>query len=244
MGRKTWESRVWIWGLALFLITSLLVSPAFTQKKTTEKKIRVDKMKRLLELTAMQVKTISGEGNVVTVTYGKPHKKEIKFWAKQPNKMRVEYTYPPQMKGALVITDGKTLWRYLPALKGAFAMSIEGGDKKSKTLDKELGTIGQLVSRASDVNDFWSKNDLKVLEEGKVGKRKTYVIELIPKEKEAGALQSRQKLWIDKETGLTLKIEFRVLDLVETITFPFSKLKINQNMPESLFVYKGKMIER
>lgn len=194
------------------------------------------KIKRLLEYAATQIKDISGTADITTITYGKPHTKKIKYFAKQPNKMYVEYTSPKEMKGAKIICDGKTIWRYYPSMKKCYSMDLKGpASKKGKTMDKELGMITNLV--ATDIKDFWEKNELVVLGEDKIKGRKTYVIELKPKE-QISNIKSQQKLWIEQNSGLTLKIEFTFLDVKETIVFNYEKF--NSNLPDKLFVYKDK----
>lgn len=218
---------------AMFLLSSMFSYPA----NAVSKKAMANKIKRLLEYTAMKVKTISGEGDIISISYGKKKKKKIRFYAKHPNKMRVEFLYPKQMKGALIVTDGETLWRYIPALKKTFVVKLKNPEqKKSKTLDQELGFISELVS--TDIENFWEQHDLVYLGEDKVGKRPTYVVELILKKPVKKGLKTKQKLWVDKKTGVTLKIEFQVLEVKEIITF--KNIKINQKISDKLFVYKEK----
>jgi outer membrane lipoprotein-sorting protein len=193
------------------------------------------KIKRLLEYAASQIKDVSGTADITTLTYGKERIKKIKYCAKQPNKMYVEYTYPKEMKGAKIICDGKTIWRYYPSLKKWYSLNLKSStSKKGKTIDKELGMIANLV--ATDIKDFWEKNEIIVLGEEKIENKNTYVVELKQKEEINRDLKSQQKLWIEKDTGLTLKIEFTFLDAKETIVFHYEKF--NSGIPDSLFVVK------
>lgn len=194
------------------------------------------KIKRLLEYAASQIKDVSGTAEITTFTYGKAKLKKIKYYAKQPNKMYVEYIYPEEMRGAKIICDGRTLWRYYPSLKKWYSMNLRGDSKKGKTMDKELGMIANLV--ATDIKNFWEKNELIVLAEDELKGRKTYIVELKQKEEINPNLKTQQKLWIEQNSGLTLKVEFTFLDAKETIVFNYEKF--NSGIPDSLFEVKGK----
>lgn len=225
----------WLLAICYCLVPACLILFSFSQGYPDQKKEL--KVKRLLELTAFRVKTITCLVDSTTTSFGKSKKKTMKVYAKQPSKLRVEFLSPSSLKGSFIVSDGTFLWRYFPDFKKARKVSLKDKkkDAQSKLLDQELGFLTELVS--IDPKSFWDRFQLSVQGEEKFKGADVYVVELTEKNKTA--FSPIQKLWIEKQSGLALKVMLTVKDTTEVLEF--QEMKVNETLDNSLFIYKGNL---
>ena len=226
--------------ISIILLTFCFLSYSFSQEKKPRERDLI-RLKKLLEFAAIQIKSIKCYAYSTTIMYGKERRKKIRIFGKQPNKIRIEYLEPKSMKGRFIIIKGDILWRYIPVLKKAHKIDLKKKRvKDEKTvatpLDKEFGFIFQLIQRNPET--FYKNFDLKILGFDTINKRKTYIVEILPKQKKE--VQPRQIIWVDKRSGLILKVEFSFLETKEILEF--FDIKTNVELKDELFEYKGKVI--
>ncbi len=191
-----------------------------------------------LEIIASGTNSVRGKGTVENEFIGKKNIKEFEFRMKNPGKMRLEFTAPDDIKGTLMVTDGKDFWNYVPSLKKTYKVSLRQEEKsgKEKPLQKELGLLSALVSTPLERKEFWKKFELVPLGMEIVDGHDCNVVEFKVRgasknEKQQGAFN--QYLWIEKKTGITWMIELLVFGSPELVRI--KSIEFNSKIDDKLF---------
>lgn len=213
---------------------------ALSQNETEE-------AKNIFKKAVQRVKTIECVAFSTTYHYEKEiGKKKIKIYAKEPDKLRIEYLEPKEWEGSYVIFDGKTIYHYTKKIGKAIKFDltkIKTDEKReqvtsSKNLDMQLSSITNLV--AKDIKTFFEKNEFVVLGKEKLKDKETYKIQIIPKAKSKYKVQ--QIIWIDTKEGLTWKIDFLLEMLNRQEIIEMEEIKTNVNIPDEKFIYTGETL--
>lgn len=213
----------------------------FTPLKGAAAEKVVKQIQDILEKAAKGTNTVLGTGTVENEFAGKKNVKEFSFWIKKPGKLRLEFTAPDDIKGTLMVTDGKTFWNHIPAMKKTYRTDLkqDSFEEKKKPLQNELGLLSALVSTPLEREAFWEKFELVPLGEDRAEGRDCYVAEFRvkpdPKKKKNKNVEGmfNQYLWIEKKTGLTWQIELLVFGAPELVKI--KTIEINPNIDDSLF---------
>lgn len=140
-----------------------------------------------------------------------------KISLERPRKMRIEVGSPLE---SAVISDGKTLWVYSVA-------------SKSVTETPEIGDGGEIGALLEDLAKLDEIFDIKLVEDKPP--KPTQTVNLAPRT--AGAFKSLQLSLARQKFTLT---DLVLVDQFDTVTsMSFSNLKLNQDVPDSDFVFKA-----
>lgn len=203
-------------------------------------------IKDALEKAANTTSSVRGTGVIEAEFARKKNVKEFTFWIKKPGKLRLEFTAPEDIKGVVMVTDGKTFWNHIPAMKKTYKVDLKQGsfEGRDQPLQKELGMLLALVNTPLEREAFWKKFELVPLGDDTVDGRDCYVAEFKTKpdtkkkkkksRKEEGLFN--QYLWIEKETGLTWQIELLVFGVPELVKI--KTIKLNPKIDDALFTMK------
>jgi len=132
----------------------------------------------------------------------------------------VLWTYQTPKRVQMVIADG-VLTTYYPELGKAEKIDVKRFEDR---IFKYMGATGAIdeLARYFDFTFTDSK------------KKPVYVLDLTPKNRAVGKRVQRIKLWIDKTTYLTTKIEYVEGD-GDITRYEFTNVKINEPVPPSRF---------
>ena len=163
------------------------------------------------------------ESNFVQEYIGKvmkrPQRGEGKVYLKKKGMMRWDYTSPNQK----LISNGHTLWYYQPDENQVFVSDV-GKVLKEKTPLAFLAGEGDL------------RRDFTVLQFNETGSQKeeSYVVELAPREPQAGL--TKLVLTVDKKSFYVLQVD--VFDELGNVTRTrFVDIKTNVVLPVSMFQF-------
>ena len=168
------------------------------------------------------IKDYQGTVVLTTVINGKSKVTESDFKMKKPDKVLLIN----RETGSVVVSNGTTLWTYLPKTNEVMIMNIS----KREEPKIDFGTI---------INNITKRFNIKLLGTGKIAGRNTYILKLVPKNKTEKSLGT-EKLWIDQKYWMPLKIEMNLtLFNNKTIQFTtfYKNLKFNTNMSDTNFQY-------
>jgi len=202
----------------------------------------IEEIEDALEKVAEKTSSVSGAGTIENEFGKKKNVKEFKFWLKKPGRLRLEFTAPSDIKGTLMVTDGKTFWNHIPGLKKTYKTNLKQGSGKDdkKPLQKELGLLAALVSTPLEREEFWKKFEMVPLGEETVDGHECYVVEFKKKSKtkikKKDKGQFNQYLWIEKMTGLTWQIELLVFGAPELIRI--KTIELNPQIDDEMFIIK------
>ncbi len=201
---------------AAIAAAALFVAPAHaaSSKATLEQVIRKvqerQKNTRTLQADFRQEKELAlmakGEVSTGTFIYSRPS--------------NVLWTYAAPKRVQMVIANG-VMTTYYPELGKAERIDVKRFEDR---IFKYMGATGAIdeLARYFDFTFTDSKS------------KPVYVLDLTPKNKAVSKRVRRIKLWIDKKTYLTSKIEYVEGD-GDITRYEFTKLRINEPVPPSRF---------
>lgn len=175
----------------------------------------------LTEIQNQYEKTADMEANFVQEYIGKvmqqSQKGEGKVFFKKKGMMRWDYRIPNQK----LISDGRTLWLYLPEENQVFISPAE----------KMIKEFGFLVGEGDLRRDFKVLN----IHTPSSQKEETIVIEMTPKEPQP--VVSKFSLTVNKKTYFVTQVD--VFDPLGNVTRTrFMDIKTNVNLPGSFFQFR------
>ena len=149
------------------------------------------------------------------------------YYVREDGKMRIEYTYPPRMKGTVIAIDGEYFYNYVPSLKKKMKKRL---GSSSKNPGKDMGILFDFV--AGTLNDFLKNHESEFVdsEKKKLGRDE---LELYHWEFSSKDEDEVQDVWFDS-TGFPRMIRItRKGKLALEITI--KSYKINIEMKDELF---------
>jgi len=123
--------------IILILIWLLTLTNVLAQKES--------KVKKLLELTQLKVKTFSCLVVHISNSMGKQKIKKFILKVKQPDKIFIKYTYPKNYAGNIFIVNGKTLINYFVATHQV-SKNIIKDNSKENLLGMDLGLASKIFT--------------------------------------------------------------------------------------------------
>lgn len=187
--------------------------------------------------------SVDFKGKLMFISYGPEDGpvREALIIKKAPDKSRIEFISPKEIKGSGMITNGKERW---PIFNEAQAGRR---DHPPRPEDKDRKTDFPSRSRRPPpgpppdgmMEDFPYKNiqfllknyNIRILNGGNVADRNTYLLEL---ESKISPRPSR-KLWIDKEKGVILKMEKYDSQKRLRGFFVYSEINYDPKIDDSVF---------
>jgi outer membrane lipoprotein-sorting protein len=140
------------------------------------------------------------------------------FIYSKPNNVLWAYAAPKRVQ--MVIANG-TLTTYYPELNKAERVDVKRFEDR---IFKYMGASGAIdeLGRYFDFTFTDSKS------------KPTFVLDLTPKNRAVAKRVQRIKIWIDKQSYLTSKVEYVEGD-GDVTRYEFSNIRINENVPASRF---------
>lgn len=143
------------------------------------------------------------------------------IYAKRDKRYRIEINSPEDYRGNVVMYDGKLVWQYNPRLQDN-KISANPPDKASR---REIILFSFLENYAKSMETTVSA--------GSIDKAKTTVLEA--KLPSSSKLLQSEKLFVDNETMLPLRLVIYDSGNNEKIVANFSDFKYNQKIEDSIF---------
>ena len=151
---------------------------------------------------------------------------EFQFSFKRKNMMRIEYTYPKNMKGTIVAIDGEYFYNYIPSLNRKMKKKLSSN---SKNPGKDMGILFHYIRGDLDAVMKTARVEYEGVDSVKVSgeELKTYLFTVTFKD-------HVEKVWIDEATLFPVKLQIYKKGklYVELIV---SQLKINPKLDPSIF---------
>ena len=139
-----------------------------------------------------------------------------KMYLKNPDKFRIE------TKEEIIVTDGKFLWNY--------------SEENEQVLKSRLDRSKNIFKPNQYLSNFRKEYNAKSTGEEKIDKTECHKLVLTPKKKDS--FITKMTIWIDKKNWLAKKLEYQDSNDNE-ITLIFDKIKTNQGIKDSKFVFKA-----
>jgi len=149
---------------------------------------------------------------------------EARFAFKKPGKSRYEYLSPEEMRGNIMVSDGETMWIYDAGKNEVQKVTMP----KYEMPEIDYGEI---------IRDMMEKYNVDLQGSESVSNRDCYVLVLTPKDENA---TMRQKLWVDKEYWMPMRIEMEMEFGGKTMKswVEYRDMEFNVGIPDSEFEFE------
>jgi len=175
------RSKFWI---GLFIITfslALVALPLLAQEGESILKLSLNAQSRI---------DFEGIREVRIYTLDRVYNFRIRVIYQKPDFLYLEYLDPPEVKGKIIIDDGKRRIEYRPRVNKIKVFSSLNSPQSKRIRENILKIM---------LNNF----KISQISQGRILERPVYILFLSPRNFSGPSL----KLWIDKETYLTLRRE-------------------------------------
>jgi outer membrane lipoprotein-sorting protein len=170
-------------------------------------------------LKSTQTVSFKGKFTLVSQIPGESPVREATVIRKAPDKQRIEFVRPREVQGTGMVMSGRKRWR----------ISRDEGRRRRPLPPMQPDRMGQfLVRNAQLLLRFYN---VRVLDGGLVAGRDTYLIEVEPKL----AGRPSRKVWMDKETGVILKMENYDSQKRLQLLLAFSEIDFEPEIDDKLF---------
>ncbi|MDW7728050.1 MAG: outer membrane lipoprotein-sorting protein [Candidatus Methanoperedens sp.] len=158
---------------------------------------------------------------------GESRESEMDFMYLMPDKSWTKIT-KGEVAGDIFVSNGTTMWLYNSTANEVTLMDISK-TKMDNPGQADYGTI---------VKDMLKRNDIKMPGSEKIGGRDTFILEMTPKNLTNATFFINQKLWVDKETWMPLRMETFDKDGKMMMTMEYRNVEFNTGIPDSEFEFK------
>ncbi|SNQ59144.1 DUF4367 domain-containing protein [Candidatus Methanoperedens nitratireducens] len=158
---------------------------------------------------------------------GESRESEMDFMYQLPDKSWMKIT---EGEGAedIVVSNGTTMWLYNSTANEVTIMELP----KTEMDNPSQADYGKIIK------DMLKRNDIKMPGSEKIGDRDTFILELVPKNLTNATFFINQKLWVDKETWMPLRMETFDKDGKLMMTMEYRNVEFNTGIPDSEFEFK------
>lgn len=153
---------------------------------------------------------------------------EIKQAFKKPDRYRLEFLAPPELKGQVTVFDGRTMWFYSPQDNEVTVFEGAGED-----------TVGQDQKSLFPgiIDGLRAAGSIKTVGRGRVDNRSAYILELADAAQAGDDPVARRRVWIDRETWLPLKVEAYDASGKRISAAVYRDVKVNVGLADDLFEF-------
>jgi outer membrane lipoprotein-sorting protein len=130
--------------------------------------------------------------------------------------------------GDIVVSNDTTMWSYNSTANEVTIMELP----KTEMDNPSQADYGKIIK------DMLKRNDIKMPGSEKIGDRDTFILELTPKNLTNATIFLKQKLWVDKETWMPLRMETFDKDGKPIMTMEYRNVEFNTGIPDSEFEFK------
>ena len=146
---------------------------------------------------------------------GETEKLQGTLYLKSGNKYRIE------TESQIVVTDGESVWTFAKSTDQVIIDLLDNSEENA--LPKDL-----LFKYSEDYNP-------NLVGEEEIDEKKTYVLDLVPKDEEA--FVKAMKIWVDADSWLTVKIQ--QTDINDNVnTYQLKNVQQNIPLEDTLFDFK------
>ena len=131
-------------------------------------------------------------------------------------------------EGDISVFNGTTMWLYNSTKNEVTIMDIP-----KRETDKP-----DQVDYVKIVKNMLEQNDVQMSGSEKIDGRETFILEMMPKNKTQEAFMFKQKLWVDKETWMPLRMETYDKDGKLIMSMEYRNVEFNTGIPDSEFEFK------
>ena len=151
---------------------------------------------------------------------------EFRFAFERKNMMRIEYTYPKNMKGTIVAMDGEYFYNYIPSLNRKMKKKLSSN---SKNPGKDMGVLYHYILGDMDLVVKEAEVSFEGVEKVKIDKKEkdAYLFTLVFKD-------HTEKVWFDKETLFPIKLQIYKNGKLYVV-LQVDQLKINPKLNPEIF---------
>lgn len=236
-----------IWLIAGIAILLTAVVSAFVIMQPSAKDILV----KTLETS----KTIENGHAVIDINVDSPQEKvsaTVEVWGRHEQagpgafRLEVQKTDKEEAVGAVIVSDGKTIWAYSPAQGKVFTGTVEEAkaamaEKQPMRNELDMDTFKHPENAEEAVGKLLEYFETSRTANEEIANTDAYVIELkpIPEQMPAEytAIGGLLNLWIDQDRNVPLSAAYTGGSMGE-IRATALKLEINQGVDESLFTFE------
>lgn len=158
---------------------------------------------------------------------GESRETEMDFMYLMPDKSWTKIT-KGENAGDIFVSNGTTMWLYNSTANEVTIMELP----KTKMDNPGQADYGNLVK------DMLKRNEVKMSGSEKIGDRDTFILELTPKNLTNATFFLNQKLWVDRETWMPLRVETFDKDGKKIMAMEYRNVEFNTGIPESEFEFK------
>lgn len=151
---------------------------------------------------------------------------EIRQSFKKPDKHRLEFLSPEEIKGQATVFNGQTMWLYDPQDNEVIVFERAGRDivgEDQRTLFS--GIIAEINGAAA----------VKVAGRARLDGRPAYILELTPPNPRDQGFVQEEKVWLDGGTWLPLKVEAYDDTGKVVSSAVYKQVKVNTGLADDLF---------
>jgi outer membrane lipoprotein-sorting protein len=208
---STRRSLAAVLGTASFVVASAAVAaPAVTLEEVIRKVQEQQKKTITLQADFRQEKELA--------LLAKPEVSTGTFLFSKPSNVLWTYTSPRRVQ---MVIAGGYLTTYYPELNKAERIDVKRFEDR---IFKYMGATGAIDELARYFDFTFTDSKAKSV----------FVLDLTPKNRAVAKRVKRIKIWIDKETYMTSKLEYVEGD-GDITRYEFTKLRINEPVPQSRF---------
>lgn len=215
------------------LISVMLISVFSGQTVFAETQIQ--SVLDLIQQRAQQIKNYTVDYDLQIIKGQEQVNSSGKIVFQEPDKffMQIEVA---ELEGLsqVFISDGQTMWQYLPSLNMSTKMDIK--EAKKETAEEYLDNKADLRSPFANLK----KDSLKIIEEKGTNGESIYVLEGIAVQEikdQSIADVYKSNIWISPSIGIPSKVVWYDENGNVVISQEFKNIEINQQIDESIFVF-------
>jgi outer membrane lipoprotein-sorting protein len=196
-------------------ITSGLAAPTPAKSQEPRAKSRLSAW-RLLERSVRAADRVAFSGRQVTVLWqnGVTDATITEEYHSGTGQMRIETLMPPRARGRIVVDDGRHRWQYEPSRRTVLRSPSVPAEPVADLGRLRENYVATRLPQGTRVADCW-----------------TDVVELTPRVLGKPA----RRLWIDRETGLVLRVEKFHADGSHLSASHFTEVQVGPRPPARLF---------
>ncbi len=175
----------------------------------------------LFQKLMQSIQTVSFKGKFTLISQipGGSPVREATVIRKAPDKQRIEFVRPGEIRGTGMVMSGRKRW----------PISREEGRRRRPLPPMQPDRMGEFLVRNTQLLQRFY--DIRVLDGGIVAGRDTYLIEVEPKM----AGRPSRKVWMDKEAGVILKMENYDSQKRLQLLLAFSEIDFEPEIDDEVF---------
>jgi len=228
-----------------------LIDPDFSPQVFKEVKIKgapTDEILKNIESKTRNIRSYTADMTITVEMMGQEMITEGEIIFKKPEKMRMEMSSNmfPQSK-MMVISDGQTMWTYMPAMNMVQKMDLARMKKELSEFYRIEDILEQQTKQSGDMLNplkGFNRDSIKFVGIEQTAQGKTYTLEVDFPEKmldtraqQWGFTPSKAKFWILEDNGVAVKMDIYTQTGNKMMSQEYKNIKLNPKISDSMFVF-------